>query len=174
MGRYDHAKKQFEKYNSLVADSLKTTDYVKLCDSLMSWNTRTHEYSIKSISGINTPAQEFAPVPYQNGLIYAANGKTDWVNYVSDNATRNTYLDIHYTSQGKDDWTYNEQEILSHRLSSNLHDGPANVDTVDQKIYLTRLVRTPKNEVLQIFVSKWMVTRLKLPNHLYITPMNIP
>ena len=161
MGRYNNAKQQFKQYNSIVNDSLQHNEYVELCDSLMAWSTKTQQHTIKTISGINTPALEFAPTLHKKGILYAANGKTDWVNYVSDKATRNNYLDIHLAIKGADDWTFSEEGLLSPRLSTNLHDGPANIDTTDKKIYLTRLLRTPKNEVLQIFVAEMNADKIQ-------------
>ncbi|MBT6745662.1 MAG: OmpA family protein [Flavobacteriales bacterium] len=161
MGRYNNAKQQFKQYNSIVNDSLQHNEYVELCDSLMAWSTRNQKYSIKTITGINTSGSEFAPTPYKKGILYAANGKTDWVNYVSDKATRNNYLDIHLAIKGADNWTFSEQDLLSPRLSTTLHDGPATIDSSEQKIYFTRLFRTPKKEVLHIFVAEMNADKIQ-------------
>ena len=71
------AQNNFEVYASKMNGDPRADLLILGCEQLIEWNKDTLGWEITSLEGINTPASEFGPHPYLNGLIYCSTGKTN-------------------------------------------------------------------------------------------------
>ncbi|MBU0763868.1 MAG: PKD domain-containing protein [Bacteroidetes bacterium] len=87
-------------------------------------------------------ADEFAPVFYRDGIVFASNRKSDLVICYSD-TTGKHLTDIYYV-KAKDSVKFALPSILAPELTTAFHEGPACFTADGNKIFYTRNLETPK------------------------------
>ena len=69
-GKYDEAKKQFEKYAAIdkkMVERLKAS-----CDSMLLWKDLESDIYVYTVEKVNGSGADFSPTPYREGFIYAS------------------------------------------------------------------------------------------------------
>jgi hypothetical protein len=93
-------------------------------------------YAAEKLSFCSNLYDEFAPVPYNKGLIFVANIRTDFF-YTYNNEKQKAPWSIFYVKKrGKSEWT--DPEIWQDELKTNANDGPLTIDTTGTTIYFSQ------------------------------------
>jgi len=157
------AKTVFQQYAELLGGDPKADMYILGCDQLIEWNKDTTDWTINTLTGLNTPASEFSPHPYLNGLIYCSTGQTDWVDYTEYEALHNNYYDIYYSRTSGSNTSFIDKKLLSNKLTSFYHDGPVAITPDSSAIYFCRLTRSGKSERMHLFYSEIINGKIEPP-----------
>jgi OOP family OmpA-OmpF porin len=73
-GKYEEAKEQFKQYMSTsnTTDAKLLQNWIASCDSAKLWMQHPADVKISSESGLNSAASDWAPVSYQNGIVFTS------------------------------------------------------------------------------------------------------
>jgi hypothetical protein len=93
-------------------------------------------FDVQSLDFNKRGFDEMYPVPYQEGIIFCANYKTE-IFRTRETPDQQPLFDIYYSEIGKrDKWTRPIQ--FSKRLNTKLHEGPACFNSDHTQLYFTR------------------------------------
>lgn len=150
---FEEAKKYFELYEKESKGDYRAELYVKSINEIVNWKKEALAWEISSVEGINSPADEFCPKRYKNGLIYLTQGQKDWVNYTEFEALHSSFIDIYYAQSGHNHLNFQKGNLFSALLSSDYHDGPVAITPDSSQIYFCRLIRNGRAEKMHLYFA---------------------
>lgn len=74
--KYQKAKEQYSLYAGAYPDDYKAKQRIASCDSLALWDQGRTKWSVGTLTGINTSADEMFPWPVGNNLFFSSNSRT--------------------------------------------------------------------------------------------------
>lgn len=92
------------------------------------------DITLRNVETINSPALEFSPVFYQNGLVYVSSRQK---NGPVDEAIGETFFQLFYSEFDPNDNPTRPQPF-SVEINSQLHEGPVSFDRTGNKLYFSR------------------------------------
>jgi outer membrane protein OmpA-like peptidoglycan-associated protein len=115
-------------------------------------------YEVKKLPFSTRDFNEFAPIPYKNGVIFCSDKKSNPLVTYSDQANR-TFTDIYFISRSGNSWS--KAERFSPTLTTIFNDGPVTVASAGNKIYFTRNINTSikqnsQKNLLGIYSAEWV------------------
>ena len=107
--------------------------------------------TIRSLPVINTPAAEFAPIFYADGLVFttARSQSTSKKKYHLD---KSYFLNLYYSARGTDG-QLQKPAPFGKEISSNLHTGPASFYQKDQRMILNRNLESRMKGSTDVYIS---------------------
>lgn len=154
VGEMDEAIKMFKKYSNEARTDHRADLYLESCEQIKTWSNESPSWTIESVDGINTSASEFGVQPYLNGIIYTTVGSSDWVDYTAYDAIHTNYYDIFYARTNGSNTSFKPGELLSAKLTSDYHDGPAALTPDSSAIYFCQLFRSGKAEKMHLYFAE--------------------
>lgn len=166
LGRYEEAKDQFLRYDSLAPDDPRGKIYASYCDSIRIWKEQESSASVANAGKLNSSYADFSPVFYREGLIITSERPGGESGEEIYPWTGKPYLDLFYAEAKKDtldaEIKYGPLSPFSRVLNQPYHDGPVTFSEAGDTVFLTRTIdeRLKKNKkedvrthILKIFYS---------------------
>jgi outer membrane protein OmpA-like peptidoglycan-associated protein len=113
------------------------------------------EYIVLPIKPLNTPKTEFAAVPYEKGIVFVSEQKTDLVNFENFDPSGLPFLDLFYSE--KKEGSFSKKHSFSQKYNTEYHDGPISFNKDYTHAYLTRAVGINKRDKSFVNRSKLYV-----------------
>lgn len=132
-GKYQLAKIQFDQYLTAIPSDSAARKLRISCDSITAWLADSIKYTIQT-SNLNSGQSNFAPVMYNDGVVFATDRNTKGKTY---EWTGRPYLEM-YFAKGTPDKGYSSPISLSGEVNGVFHDGPAAFTSTGDTIYFTR------------------------------------
>ncbi len=134
---YDEALREFQMYLQANPNDGKAKNALKSCNEIKTWQTKPKEYDVVNFESVNTSKSEFAPVLYQNKLVFISEQLGDLVNYQEFDYNGTPYLNVYFTELKNGQGS--KIKGFSKRVNSNYHDGPVCFSKDENTLYLTRI-----------------------------------
>ena len=99
-------------------------------------------YTTSKLAFSSNLYDEFAPVPYKNGLIFVSNIRTDFF-YTFNNEKQKAPWSIFYVKE-RSNGEWSEPDIWEDELKTNANDGPLTIDPAGTVIYFSQNYDAPK------------------------------
>lgn len=166
LGRYEEARDQFLRYDSLVPDDRRGKIYASYCDSIRIWQEQESSASVANAGKLNSSYADFSPIMYRDGLIITSERPGGESGEEIYPWTGKPYLDLFYVETKKDTLDakidFGPVSPFSRTLNQPYHDGPVTFSKSGDTVFLTRTIdeRLKKNKkeevrthILKIFYS---------------------
>ncbi len=163
LGKYEEAKEQFLKYDSLVSQDEKDGAlYAKYCEEIIPYLNEKENYIISNVTSLNTKYSEFSPALYNDALVFTSDRPRSKHAKIYS-WTGNSYLDLYssdidYSGQ-TDEVTGSSPVVFNKRLSQTFHNGTAVFTKDENTVYFTRttddVVKKGKNPVATIMLKMY-------------------
>lgn len=153
----DEAKAQFRIYlDAAPADKLAEVS-LRSCDDIKAWMTKTQQFEVAPVPGINSIHGDFSPVFYKNSLVFTSERTKDLVNNNKYDWSKQPYLNVYYAeyttgSDGKPVFSKKAKTFPS-AINTNYHDGPVCFNAAQNTMYITR-VNYVENKKDKSFVNR--------------------
>ena len=146
-GKYEEAKKAFQKYNSLKPDDGVAKILAAACDSAIVFSSAQSSFMIRNefIGGFQL---QLGVVPYKNGIVFSAS-KAQLNRKKTNFGSDDSYLDMYFMRRDSTGW--GSPEAIKGEVNGPYHEGPATFTDNDTVMYFTR--------------SNYAVRRLKKNNN---------
>ncbi|MBC7694488.1 MAG: OmpA family protein [Burkholderiales bacterium] len=158
-GKYTKAKEVLAISGSITNDK-RIRSYSKALDQLDTYFKDSSYVKIKKENGLNSEDNDFAPVPYKDGIIFSSNrARNQWISQKHDWTNKGfNYL---YFSKQEPDKSFEKPQSLFKRISTKYNDGPVSFSSDNNVMYFTRnnieegkvLTSSDKTIKLKIFSS---------------------
>ncbi|HYW95043.1 MAG TPA: OmpA family protein, partial [Bacteroidales bacterium] len=158
--KYAEAAEQFKKYIQVAPNDPMGEVYLESCYMAQKWLDEIPEYEVANIDVINSPEPDFAPVLFQNGIIFTSSRKGStkkFINFSENIGVVNT--DLYYVDL--QNLTGEDPVRKIPGLDSYMHDGDATFSADSSEVYFTRTIMGDKNRrsntvlsSLQVYYSK--------------------
>src|SRR2546428_664748 len=152
--KYAEAKQYYNKYAEMATDE-KLSNIAQLiasCDSAQVWMSKPVKYSFRLDAMLNSSQGDFAPVAYQNGIVFSSDripelGLHKDHHLIVFNAnnnlrkgvygwTGNSYLKLYYAEL--EDGSFTTPIPFAPNLGGDFHNGPVTFSPDGKEIYFTR------------------------------------
>jgi len=131
--KYKEAKNYMDKYLTLDGNNLASSIDLQYISTLKEDSLRYH---IEPIS-INSEASDFGPAFYKDQLVFSsAKARTSLIKR-NHRWNEQNYLRL-YVANISDEGNLEREELLSHKLGTNYHDGPVCFNLAGDEMFLTR------------------------------------
>ncbi|MCB9235624.1 MAG: carboxypeptidase regulatory-like domain-containing protein [Bacteroidia bacterium] len=144
-GKNEEAMKWFQEYSNRDGDPKIAKRMLASQGQNLAQDPLTNPYEVRSL-GINTENSEIAAFPYEGGILFSSATMRGSFTDVEGNNGESQLYDIYFlgdplsTKPGK-------PKLLSGKINTRFHDGPAVYDKNSQTLYFTRsFFRTGKKE----------------------------
>lgn len=151
-GKKTEAQFQFEQYVKAEPESFVARLMLQSLYEVNGWAALPNAFEVRSLSGINSPYSDFAPVVYDSGIVFTTDRNQDLVNENTSGSNNQPYLAVFFARfEDEGGRVLSKPKSFLNRLSGDYHIGPVNIDTVNQLIYYSEVRNTlDKNEVSRI------------------------
>jgi hypothetical protein len=105
-------------------------------------NAQEEVYATEKLSFCSNIYDEYAPVPFNKGLIFVGNMRTTFFYTYNNEKQKAPWTIFYVRKRGKTEWT--EPEIWQDELKTNANDGPLTIDTAGTIIYFSQNYDAPK------------------------------
>lgn len=124
--KYDEAGKQLKTYLSMSPTDNKGKLLLRASDEMKTWQVQTSAYKIQPLNSLNTSLSEFAPVPFNGGLVYASESRMDLTGGTGNTWNGNPNLSVFYAREKKkgDPSAFNNGSPMSTLFNSDAQNGP--------------------------------------------------
>ena len=144
-GRYEEARAQFLKYDSLVPDDPRGAIFASFSRDVEPWLELPDRYTVINVNSVNTEYSDFSPVFYKQGILLSSDRKGEVLDDETFDWTGTPYLDFYFAklSGSMEPFLpmFMEQDLFSKDLAQTYHDGTAVFTKDGNKIYFTRTIR---------------------------------
>ncbi|MFI5151394.1 MAG: OmpA family protein [Bacteroidia bacterium] len=132
----EEAKVQFETYlNKVPGDKVAVTQ-INSCKEWKNWLKQSPLYSVKNVTQLNSPEDDFSPCYYDKGILFVSDrGVVDLLGNDLNRSTNTAYLavyEVSYKNQNDDSVSFRPVREFSRSLNTGAHNGPVSF-TADQK-----------------------------------------
>ncbi len=134
--KYEAAMNWFMAYNRANPDSDRADKMIAACKEALTRMEENNTFKVINLD-INSPAQDFAPYFYDNGILFTSS-RIEGVIRKKDSWTNTGYLDVYYSPLNWRDTIPGVTKVKGNVNTFNFHDGPACVNKEGTKIYFTR------------------------------------
>ena len=151
-GKFEESLRWAKKYLNTNPRSEVAQNLVYSLQNINGYYADSAKYLVTTVN-INTPAAEFAPSYYGDGIVFSSSRSSKLnlqKNYSWDNSK---YLDLYQTQQilGKD--VFEEPQKLPGKVNSGLHEGSATFLNEDSRIIFTRNQREGNADKLSLLTA---------------------
>ncbi len=155
-GKYKEAGEKFREYTEKEPSDRRGWNFMESCENIELLRADSAMYSLKNFQ-YNTDANEFSPVFFKDGIVFASDRSTGLVESKSG-WTGNAYTAVFQVA--KNGYRWGKPEPLKGWKAHSYHEGPACFNQRGDKMYITRNVSKSKGrkggEVnLKIYESRW-------------------
>jgi outer membrane protein OmpA-like peptidoglycan-associated protein/tetratricopeptide (TPR) repeat protein len=118
-------------------ESFDETEFGRLSDldDVESYYVDSMAYLVENMA-INSEDADFSPTYYEDGFVFVSNRKNGKLNQNTYSWDDTYFLDLYYSKISED--TYEEPEVMTKRINTIFHEGPAVFFDNDTKIIFTR------------------------------------
>jgi outer membrane protein OmpA-like peptidoglycan-associated protein len=134
-GKYREAQSWLKDYSEKYPDDRKAQFLLKSIANLESYYRDTASYFIWKLI-INTPYADFAPVLYNDGMVFVSSREAGELFEKKHGWTGQPYLNLYY-SRGKGN-TFLDAEPFATNVQIRYNDGPVSFNSRGDEIYITR------------------------------------
>ncbi|MBL4716575.1 MAG: PD40 domain-containing protein [Bacteroidia bacterium] len=155
VARFTDAKKIFWKYARANPDDPRGQLLAQSCDSALKWYQPEYDVEVREVQSLNTAQSDFAPVYYDNGIVFSSSRSESEKSILSINSRNgNIFLDLYYADLTKTLST--DGPLYLEKLNSDLQEGAATISSDGKEIYFTRMIGNDKRKAgkLQVFYTK--------------------
>ena len=155
-GNTGKAEKWARKYLEMNPRSEIAQNLVYSLENIDQYYQDSSRYLVKELA-INTEAEEFSPVYFQNGFVFVSSRSSKYNikrNYSRDNSK---FLNLYYTEALLGDELLTNPEKLKGEISNRFHQGPAAFfDNENSIIFTTNNITSNKQTdgILQLYVAR--------------------
>ncbi len=137
--RYDLAKVEFKKYDSLMPSDTIGKMYLNSCDIV----TEDHKWDLPikldDVKGVNSVYSDFGAVPYKNGIVFTSTRREPMFDKIIDGWTGGYYQDIYYAKKDTVSGEFGMPVVMEENMIDlHFHDGPAFFSKNYDSIYISR------------------------------------
>jgi len=133
----DSARQQFERYLLLVPTDKVARTELEACLDISSWLKEAPRYSVKNVTGLNSPNSDFSPVYYKEGIVFTSDrgNKTDLLADKEDPAGSRIYSTYYgtYIKKTNDTLSFASPKAFAAKLNDDMQSGPVSF-TRDQQL----------------------------------------
>jgi outer membrane protein OmpA-like peptidoglycan-associated protein len=128
------------KWFLLYAEKMKATQ-AKSTITIPSCNTtiesKETQVMLANLNSLNSDHQEFAAVPYKNGIVFTSTKKTEHSSTCSDCWTKDNFSDIFFAEKTGDNVFLAAKPIMGN-INTRLHDGVVSFNPAGDVMYFSR------------------------------------
>jgi outer membrane protein OmpA-like peptidoglycan-associated protein len=141
--KIDDAKEQFKLYAASSPSDKNAEQFVKSCEEVKLWITRTQQFDVAEVANINSPHSDFSPTFFKDEMVFVSERSPDLVNFNTYSWDKEPYLNVYSTkmttaSDGKVSVSKKTKSFSWH-INTNYHDGPVCFNAEQNTMYLTRV-----------------------------------
>lgn len=133
----------FNAYMKL-AGTRSVNNVISSCDELEKFPINNY-VEVRNAEGLNSQWLDFAPVYYQNGLIFTSGRPNNSNTKNKDNWSGKPFMDVYYATT-KGNGKFDNPNLLSRSLSSKYHDGAATFSPDGTEMYYSSNNRSGKSK----------------------------
>jgi outer membrane protein OmpA-like peptidoglycan-associated protein len=141
--KIDEARKEFKLYASTAPDDRRAEISVKSCDEIKIWISKTQQFEVLPVQGVNTVHADFSPVSFKDQMVFVSERTKDMVNYNSYSWNKEPFLNVYSVPVKKTESgapvVSKKAKPFSSRINTNYHDGPVAFNPEQNVMYLTRV-----------------------------------
>ncbi len=141
---YKEAEIAFLKYAELASYDPRGKAYASYCSQIRQWQDLPQCAEIKNAKGLNSSCSDFAPVYYQEGIVFSSDRDVDMIEEQTYLWTSFGYLDMYQSNPvfNNDFWNeMNAPEKMSSIYNQAYHDGPLCFSSDFKKVFITRTLQ---------------------------------
>ncbi len=136
-GNCEDATRWYQHYLNASKETYPAKiDFIQSCTELEEF-TQHQTVKLKELPQVNSDKDDFAAVPFQNGIVFTSNRGQYKVAKQSDNWTNEAFSDL-YFAERLEDGAYANPTILTGELNGRFHDGAAAFNMGESVLYFTR------------------------------------
>jgi outer membrane protein OmpA-like peptidoglycan-associated protein len=137
-GRYDDARQQFQGYLDQYPNDTAAQRLYASCTQAQELGDSAIYYRAEPADDLNSPASDFSPVYYRDGLVFVSS-RQGGNSAGTSPFTGQPYTDLYY-SNSLADRAFSSPQLLPGNLNSMLAEGPVSFSRSQDTVYFTRLV----------------------------------
>ena len=133
-GQYDKAKHWYQQFCNEVKGDRRGMNKIQATGNIDKYYLDSAAYEIEKI-GINSPLADFAPMHYNNGLVFVSERPTESLIKSVYNRREQAFLDLFY-SEFDGDGNLTAPGKFHKKVNTKFHEGPVTFYNEEQKHHL--------------------------------------
>jgi outer membrane protein OmpA-like peptidoglycan-associated protein len=135
-GKCTDATKWFQQYaEKIKVSQTKITITIPTCKTNI--ESKSTQVTLANLNSLNTDHQEFAAVPYKNGVVFTSTKKAEHSSSCSDCWTKDNFSNIFFAER-TDENVFLEAKPIMGNINTRLHDGVVSFNKAGDVMYFSR------------------------------------